>query len=522
MRKSQFAEQQIDQILRKCKTPYYAEALAGLRGGAGKRRHEMRWLIGFGLVASVFACASAAFAQNNARATRIITGLEPTYYIVGTPRVAHTLAERMQHYRVPAVSIAVIDNYRIVWAYATGRRDVASNAPASTTTLFQAASMSKAVAAAAILRLFEEKHLNLDADVNLMLHSWHVPPPGNSAEQVTMRRLLSHSAGVNVSGFVGYDRDAPLPTLVQVLDGMPPANNEAIRVTAAPGSATKYSGGGTSIAQQLAIDVSGEAFPTFMQRTLLGPLGMMHSTFAQPLPEALWPLAADGYYGDGRPVHRGWHVYPTMAAAGLWTTPRDLAIFVIAIQNALRGEGKPPIDSIIARQMTTKTSDAFGLGPELEPGYFTHSGANEGFQGIFLGLDKGGKGVVVMTNSDNGLQVADEIVHSVAKAYGWPVLQPEAKAAVPLTATAMQDVAGKYAAKFDSQSVTLEVTIGRSGGAQTLFMRASVNGGIQERLYAETPLQFFTLDGGLLVFSHGDGGRATSVQAGGMKYERLP
>jgi CubicO group peptidase (beta-lactamase class C family) len=234
----------------------------------------MRWFIGLGLVASLFACASAATAQNHARATRIITGLESKYYIVGTPRVTHTLTEEMQHYHVRAVSIAVIDNYRIAWAYATGDRDVAFNAPASTTTLFQVASMSKAVSAAAILRLFEEKHLNLDADVNTMLRSWHVPPPpGNSAEHVTMRRILSHSAGVNVHGFNGYDRDAPLPTLRQVLDGAPPANNEAIRVTAVPGSATKYSGGGTTIAQQLVVNVSGEAFPVFMQRTLLGPLG---------------------------------------------------------------------------------------------------------------------------------------------------------------------------------------------------------------------------------------------------------
>ena len=482
----------------------------------------MRWLIGFSLVASWLAFASAAVAQNDARATRITTGLETKYYIAGMPRTTHTLAEQMQHYRVPAVSITVIDNYRVVWAYATGLRDVASNAPASPTTLFQAASMSKAVAAAAILRLFEEKGLNLDADVNTMLRSWHVPPPANSPERVTMRRLLSHSAGINVHGFTGYDRDAALPSLVQVLDGVPPANNDAIRVTAVPGSATDYSGGGTSIAQQLAVDISGEPFAAFMQQTLLAPLGMTNSTFEQPLPEALWPRAADGYYSDGSPVHRGWHVYPTMAAAGLWTTPTDLATFIIAIQNALRGQGKPPIDATVAREMTTKASQAFGLGPELQPGYFTHSGANEGFQGVFLGLNEGGKGGVVMTNSDNGLQLADEIVHSVAKAYGWPVLQPQPKAAVPLTAAAMQAVAGKYAAKFDRASVTLEVTIGRSGGAPALFLRSPLDGGFQQRLYAEAPLQFFTLSGGSLEFSRGDGGRVTSVQAAGTKFERVP
>ncbi|MBV8197179.1 MAG: beta-lactamase family protein, partial [Candidatus Eremiobacteraeota bacterium] len=158
----------------------------------------------------------------------------------------------MRYYRVPAVSIAVIDRYRIAWIYAAGLRSIASNESTSTTTLFQAASMSKPVAAAAILRLFEERRLSLDADVNTMLRSWRVPWPAGSTQPVTMRRLLSHYAGVNVQDWPGYDRDAPLPTLLQVLDGAPPSNSEAVRVTATPGTVTQYSGGGTSIAQQVA------------------------------------------------------------------------------------------------------------------------------------------------------------------------------------------------------------------------------------------------------------------------------
>ena len=394
----------------------------------------MRLFLGFGLVISTLAFGGAAVAQDDAPGQQVIVGLEDKYYIAGTAPARHSLVEQMRFFRVPAVSIAVIDNYRIVWAYAAGLRDVAANAPATTATLFQAASMSKPVAAAAILRLFEEKGLDLDADVNTMLRSWHVPPPpDNSTEKVTMRRLLSHSAGINVHGFSGYDRDASLPTLGQVLGGVPPANSEPIRVTAVPGSTTEYSGGGTSIAEQLAVDVSGRPFPAFMQQTLFGPLRMNDSTFDQPLPEALWSRAANGYYADGKPVHRGWHVYPTMAAAGLWTTASDLATFVIAIQKALRGQGKSPIDTTVAREMTTKASDGFGLGPELRPAYFTHNGANEGFQGVFLGLYEGGKGVAIMANSDNGILLANQIVHSVAKGYGWPILQPQPKTSIALT-----------------------------------------------------------------------------------------
>jgi len=483
----------------------------------------MRWLIAFGLVASILSSARIASAQDDARATRIKTGLESKFYVSGQPHETYSLAARMKHYRVAAVSIAVIDKYRVAWTYATGLRDVASGLPATTETLFQAASMSKAVAAAGILRLFEVKNLNLDADVNTMLRTWQVPAsPEARGASVTMRRLLSHTAGTNVHGFAGYDRDAPLPTLVQVLNGEPPANSERVRVTVEPGTVTEYSGGGTSIAQQLAVDVSGEPFPAFMQQTLLGPLGMTESTFDQPLPEPLWPRAADGYYSDGKPVHRGWHVYPTMAAAGLWTTPADLATFVIAIQNALRGQGRAPIDATVARQMTTKVSQTFGLGPEVEPGYFSHNGANEGFQGVFYGLDDGGKGVVVMTNSDIGLQIAEEVVHSVAKAYAWPYLQPQPKRAIPLTSAMAQEVAGKYTGNLGSDKLTLDVTAAERNGKPELLLHSVLDGGVPVRLYVESPLHLFTLTGASLTFARGDTGGATSVEVAGAKFSRSP
>ncbi|HXM07582.1 MAG TPA: serine hydrolase domain-containing protein, partial [Candidatus Acidoferrum sp.] len=396
------------------------------------------------LAFSPVSTATAVFADS--RQANVLAGLEGLYYIADQPRMPHTLADRMRFYRVPAVSIAVIDNYKIAWTYAAGLRDTAHGAPATTTTPFQAASMSKAVAAAGILRLFQEKHLSLDADVNTLLRSWHLPEPATASSGVTMRRLLSHSAGINVHGFTGYDRNTQLPTVLEVLDGAPPANSVAIRVTGIPGAKTEYSGGGTTIAQQVATDVSGEPFPVFMRQTLLTPLGMSDSTFEQPLPKALWPRAADGYYSDDKPVHGGWHVYPTMAAAGLWTTPADLATFVIAIQNALRGRGRPPIDATVAREMTTKASKTFGLGPALAPGYFMHNGANEGFQGTFIGLAAGGRGVVVMTNSDNGVALADQIVHAVAESYRWPVLRPEPKRAVELSEAQMNALTGSYSA----------------------------------------------------------------------------
>ena len=253
--------------------------------------------------------------------------------------------------------------------------------------------MSKPVFAAAALRLFESRKLSIDEDVNSMLRSWQVPrPPEGVGGYATLRRILTHTAGTNVPGFAGYDRDAPIPTLVEVLNGAPPANSKPIRIVEPPGRSSDYSRGGTTIGQQLVIDLTGQPFPAFMRQTLLRPLGMASSTFEQPLPKALWPRAATGYDTNGKPVHRHWHVYPEMAAAGLWTTATDLATFVLAIQNGLRGQASDPVTPTIAREMTTPNARGshFALGPEVGPGFFRHFGANEGFQGGFVGLTRGG------------------------------------------------------------------------------------------------------------------------------------
>lgn len=446
-------------------------------------------------------------------------GLQTAFYLTGRPRKTYALAARMKYYNVPAVSIAIVDNYRVTWARAYGYRDAGTHAPAGATTLFQAASMSKPVFAAAVLRLFEERHLNINADVNSMLRSWKVPPPsGKISGYVTLRRILTHTAGTNVHGFRGYDREAPMPTLVQVLNGTPPANSAPIRIVKPPGGPSDYSGGGTTIGQQLAIDVSGQPFSVFMQRMLLGPLGMSSSTFAQPLPRTLWARAASGYYASGAPVHGKWHVYPEMAAAGLWTTPTDLAKFVIAIQNALRGQSGNAITHKIAVEMTTPNvpGSHFALGPGVGPGVFRHSGANEGFRGEFVGLVHGGRGAVIMTNSDAGLSLAAEILNSIAVAYKWPVLAPKAKTPLALTPAALTPLVGKYRAGSGSDAVTIDVR--RDGRSLLLQVEGS---GPESRLYAEARTRFFTLDGNVFTAAFDGSGRVKSLETGGTTFSRL-
>ncbi len=240
---------------------------------------------------------------------------------------------QMAQRQIRGLSLAIIQNGKIVLAKAWGVTDDGSHAPVTPATLFQAGSISKPVSALGALHLVEAGKLSLDADVNGYLTTWKVP--GNSftaTEKVTLRRLLSHSAGMTVHGFPGYDVSVGMPPLVQVLDGTPPANTPAIRVDTTPGAIWRYSGGGFTVMQQMVIDVTGQPFPRFMQETVLGPIGMTASSFEQPQPPARAALTAAGYYADRTPVRGRWHLYPEMAAAGLWTTPTDLAKFAIEIQ----------------------------------------------------------------------------------------------------------------------------------------------------------------------------------------------
>jgi CubicO group peptidase (beta-lactamase class C family) len=243
------------------------------------------------------------------------------------PPLKIDLQELMKMYRVPAVSVAVIDNFQIDWAKAYGVTDPGGTNPATTKTLFQAGSISKPVASAAALYLVAQRKLSLDEDMNQKLISWKVPENEFTKEQkVTLRRLLSHSSGANVeSGFGGYDIDEPLPTLKQILKGEKPANNGPIRVDFVPGSRCRYSNGAFAIVQQLLIDVTGKPFPLLMRELVLEKIGMADSTFEQPLPPERAVFATSGTYPDGTTMHGKWHVYPEMAAAGLWTTPTDLA-----------------------------------------------------------------------------------------------------------------------------------------------------------------------------------------------------
>jgi CubicO group peptidase (beta-lactamase class C family) len=364
---------------------------------------------------------------------RVESGI-PAIPLSGTePPLQLNLEKLMQLYKCPGLSVAVIDNFKIAWAKGYGVTEAGGSKPVNGHTLFQAGSISKPVAATGTLSLVEHGKLSLDENVNQKLKSWQVPDNEFTKDQkVTLRRILSHSAGLTVHGFPGYAVGSPIPTLVQIFNGEPPANTAPIRVDLVPGTKFRYSGGGVTIEQQLVIDVTGKPFPQFMRETLLDTIGMTDSTYEQPLPPARAAMAATATHGDGTPVPGKWHIYPEMAAAGLWTTATDLARFGIEIALSKQGKANHVLSEATTREMLKPQIEQVGLGFFLDeyknPEEFGHNGADEGFQAVLIMFADSGKGIAIMANSDNGITVAKYLIQSVAKEYGWNYTPEQASA----------------------------------------------------------------------------------------------
>jgi CubicO group peptidase (beta-lactamase class C family) len=372
-------------------------------------------------LAAAAAPPAAGTATNPAALIARIEGPQP-----GNPL---TLEQVMAQVHVPAVSIAVISESKIHWAKAYGIADAASGAKADSDTLFQAASISKPVGAMAVLKAVQDGRFSLDADINSILKSWRLPGDGFTTEQaVTPRSLLSHTSGTGDGfGFPGYHPSAPRPTVAQILDGEKPSNVGKVRLERRPLTAYKYSGGGVTIMQLALTDVVGRPFPEILQDWVLKPLGMTRSGYDQPLPPERDRNAARAHDREGRAKDAKWHAYPELQAAGLWTTPSDLARFAIEVQLAAHGKSRKVLTQAVAREMITPVGvGPFGVGLTItktgEGWYFGHGGSNWGFQCDLTAHTLKGYGVAIMTNSDSGGRLIQELRSRVAAAYSWDTL----------------------------------------------------------------------------------------------------
>lgn len=358
-------------------------------------------------------------AQNSSVAERIKQVEEGLHTTLGT-----SLLDRMKLFKVPGVSIAVINDGRLEWARGYGVLEAGKDQPVDAATKFQAASISKPVAALAALRLVQDGVLALDEDVNDKLVSWRVPSSEFTAEQkVTLRRLLSHTAGTTIHGFQGYAKKERVPTLLQILDGVAPSNSGSVVVDIVPGTDFRYSGGGYLVLQQLIMDTTGAPFPTLMRKLVLDPLGMENSSYEQPIERRFLGDVAVGHQGNGHPLPGKWNTYPEMAAAGLWTTPSDLARFALELQRSLHGDSNRILTTANTTQMLTHSGD-YALGIEAlgrgQAARFGHGGSNEGYRARFICFRNVGQGAVILTNSENGDKVISETMKGIARIYGWP------------------------------------------------------------------------------------------------------
>jgi CubicO group peptidase (beta-lactamase class C family) len=387
-------------------------------------------------------------AETQQRIEKVKACLSGPVVVKDDPHSCHTLAERMAELHVPGVSIAVVHNGVIEWAQGFGVQQIGGK-PVSADTLFQAGSISKPVAAMAALHLVGEGKLALDSDVNTVLTTWKIPAsPVATGATVTLRELLTHTAGFTVHGFPGYAANTPVPALVQVLNGEKPANTDPIRLENVPGKEWKYSGGGYTVMQQLLLDVAKEPFPKLLHDTVLMPIGMTHSTYEQPLPPALRSMAAIPYTADGTAVPGGAHTYPEMAAAGLWTTPSDLARYMIENQQSLQGKANHVLSRELTQQMVTPGKGNWGLGLQIggSPSnpYFSHGGVNEGFESLFIEYEHNGEGAAVMTNAQGGMRLASEVMSSIAVAYDWPDFRPVVRTAIKVDRSVLTRYVGNY------------------------------------------------------------------------------
>jgi CubicO group peptidase (beta-lactamase class C family) len=336
----------------------------------------------------------------------------------------------MKELNVPGVSIAVIHDFKVVATYAYGVADVETGAPVTPDTMFQAASISKPVAAMVSMKAVQDGRFSLDQDVNTILKSWKLPDgPFTKERAVTPRMLMSHTSGTgDAFGFPGYAPGAPLPSIPQILDGVqPPSNLRAVRLERAPLSGYEYSGGAVTIQQLALTDAVGQSFEEAARKWVLEPIGMTHSTFEQPLGPQRAKQAARAHDRAGARKGEPWHVYPEQAAAGLWTTPTDLARFAIEVQLSLLGKSNRVLSQSTVREMVLPVGvGPFAVGFEIarqgEGWYFMHGGSNWGFQCDLIAHRVHGYGAVIMTNSDSGGALIQRLRRLIQQEYKWDAL----------------------------------------------------------------------------------------------------
>jgi CubicO group peptidase (beta-lactamase class C family) len=227
-------------------------------------------------------CFAQKDSQIQAEISAIENGLIKNIQIEGDSIQKFNIKERMDYYKVPGVSISVVENGKIKWTKGYGFANTDTGTKVDENTLFQAGSISKPLAALSALKLYENDSLDLNKDVNFYLKNWQIPENKfTNTEKVTLEKLLTHTAGMTVHGFPGYQQTDEFPEIIDVLNGN--GNTAKILVDTIPGSMWRYSGGGYTVMEKVVEDVSGLTLDEYMSKNILLPIGMKNSTYLQPI-----------------------------------------------------------------------------------------------------------------------------------------------------------------------------------------------------------------------------------------------
>ncbi|MEO0424899.1 MAG: serine hydrolase domain-containing protein [Pseudomonadota bacterium] len=372
-------------------------------------------------------CAAESYPPDHARIQAFERGLVARTSRSDADASRYTIEERLAHHGVPAVAVAILEDGQVVWARGYGTKLAGEDMPVDADTVFSVGSVSKVVNAALVLRLQAQGKVDVDTDVNDHLSSWQVKESRHTRRQpVTLRAILSHTAGFNQHGFGDFQPGSALPTALQTLNGERPAKHGPVRVTFTPGTRMDYSGGGITVSQVLVEDVTGLTYVDAARRYVLDPIGMTRSTFVNPLPASHGNIAR-AHNGDGEPtaLARGWEAMPEMAASGLWTSANDLGAFVATLINTARGDDDFLPEAIITDMMQRVPQSWHGLGPRLNGEgtnrVFHHGGANDSYRAWIEGHLDSGDGIVMLTNSRNGHQLYSEVRYAAEEAFEWQV-----------------------------------------------------------------------------------------------------
>lgn len=443
---------------------------------------------------------------------QIEKGLRPPLAAKGEPSPVWTLEERMEHYGVPAISIAVAFDGEVVWAKAYGEREKGNDLPVDENTLFQAASLSKPIAALAALSLVGKGKLELDAPVADYLQSWDMPENEfTQSQDVTLRHLLSHRAGTTIHGFKGYEVDADLPSSAQILKGVEPANTPPVAVDQIPGSSRRYSGGGYQVVQLLLEDLTGQPFAEVVEQEVFGPASLERSNYAHRQTDE--NIASGHVGGASDPIPApGYFAYPELAAAGVWTTPTELLRIGSQVARARNGDSKL-ISEELARQLIPNSADEHGLGFGLNDAgdgvVFVHNGHNPGYSARWYSYADGRASVAILTNSDSGGKLIREVASAIGHAYGWKQDAFEARAIVALDESWKEQVAGDYA--FGADSTEAIATVSLEDGK--LWIDGAL--GERSRFYPTSKTDFFVPGGLNFVIESDDAGNVAGINVEG-------